>query len=414
MSHSLSKTIHLPLHGALDFSGPEHRLSWQCFQAEPWIRLRDISLSSTPARFMPHGMPASRFQHTVGVMHLVEGLARRYPQVFPAQRRLTLIMGAATHDLGSAPFSHICEPFQWELTRLTHEQHVAQILREGEVSELFREHGVQPDEVAALVAGEAPPGWPEELGGLIASSLDGDNAENTLALLLSNGFSGRLPYSPRRLMKAFLINEQGEVSLDCARLEQVLGWQRARAELYSRLRSPVQLSTNTMLHRALESHHQAGALDPAFLRLGESDALRALQDSPHPGARELVRDLLAWRQFPCCFRRSGEEDPRWASLYDQVDARREAADQLAESLGVPAQHLCLYTGRDRGVKAVHWRWQGESAEVVARLFAPQPPVQTLAVFAHKRYELEEDRVSHALRELREELLSQPTPGHTFF
>jgi HD superfamily phosphohydrolase len=373
----MQRTIHLALYGSLEH-GSEDDMSWDLYQTEALARLRDISLSSIPSRFAPHGMAASRFHHSVGVAHLARKLCSWRRGLAPY--RELLIASALCHDIGSPPFSHISELFFHDLTGRTHEQQTAKLLAKGtELHKLLHAYNVNAKDVVAVVNGKHEP-----LGPLIAGSIDLDNIDNSLHLLVSLGYHDYLPYHPLQLLKAFRFRG-GVLALDADYLSEIFGWAEARRTLYALLGAEPNLSSASMLYRALEYAYAEGALSEKFFRLGESDALYHLRYECGHETRLLVNRLLRWKQYPEVYNISPAiEDPRIVSLYSDWRLRRDFSNQVASELGLAAHELCLYAGRSRGEKNITLPFVGENADAATALFRDRVGAQRLTIFAHKR------------------------------
>jgi HD superfamily phosphohydrolase len=406
----MQRTVYLDLYGEVSHDAPEDAMAWDLYQTEAVSRIREISLSSTPSAFAPHGVALSRFQHSVAVGHLARKLCDWRPTMRPW--RDALIAAGICHDLGSPPFSHIAEAFSYALTGRTHEQDTARVLEsKGEIGKLLRSYDVDPAEVVALINGD--PTHP--LGALIAGSLDLDNISNSQDLLRSLGYRDELLYHPLRLVEAFRF-QQNKLLLDSAFLKELLGWAEARRKLYDLLYSEPNQSATSMLYRALEYAFAEGALDEGFFRLSEPDALHFLRHEVGGETQKLIQAEYQWRHYPRLLETSTrEEDMRVVSLYDNWELRKEFTDELARSLKIKPVELCLYVGRDRGEKAITLPFIGERMEAATALFAGSKGRQRVALFAHKRHlELRDsDRVREAIAAAITELPVAETVGHVF-
>ena len=372
----MDRNVHLRLYGTIEH-GAEDSLAWDLYQSEAVSRLRDISLSSTPPRFAPHGMAASRFEHSVGVGYLARKLCDwRSPL---AEHRDLLTAAALCHDIGSPPFSHISELFFWELTGRTHEQQTQDLLAPGtELQTLLSSYGVDAKRVVEIITGREP-----FLGPLISGTIDLDNVDNSIHLLVSLGYHEDSPYHPLRLLRAFKVRAE-QIQLDSGYLSEILGWQEGRRLLYDLLHSEPNLSSASMLYRALEYAFAANKLSEDFFALDESDALHVLRRRCGKPAGKLVESALRWQQYPLLHQTlAREEDPRLVAIYDDWKARKRFTDAIADEIGVPRDEVALYVGRDRGEKAITLPFIGEHAGPVRELFAQRSGLQRVALFAHK-------------------------------
>lgn len=407
----MKKIVRLRLYGEIDHNGQDGDMAWQLYQSGPLTRLRDISLSSTPSRFAPHGMAASRFEHTVGVGFLARKLCDWRPAL--QEERLSLLAGALCHDIGSPPFSHISELFLWDQGGRTHEEETSRLLRPGsEVADILGHYGVDPERVTRSIRGQEP-----ILGTLLAGSLDLDNIDNSLHLLVSLGYHEDSPYNPLKLLRAFRIQE-GEVFLDSSLLGEILGWQEGRKQLYDILHDEPNLSSSTMLYRALEYAYAGNFLDSAFFRMGEGEAMQHLLHSCGREAARLVGLALRWKQYPLLHQELRHtEDLRLVGLYSDWRARKRFTDRIARDLQIPRGELALYIGRDRGEKAINIPFRGPHKDAVGDFFHSRPGRQRLALFAEKSHSqlAGSARLHRALRAALQNLPETDPEGvHVFF
>lgn len=406
----MRKTIAVPLYGQLDHAGAP--MAWDLMQTRAFGRLRDVSLCSTPSRFLPHGQAASRFTHSVAVAWLARRLADRFPQIL-GEHRSVLETAALCHDLGSAPLSHVSELFLYEQHGVTHEQRTLALLRDDpELSEILAEHDVDPVRVAAAICGEDP-----ILGPVVAGSLDIDNIDNSVSLIASLGHApDPLPYHPVTLLdEALVITETGPV-LHTRGLRHVLGWMDTRRLLYDVLHCEVQQSSSVMLYRALEFARAQAPLPDGWETWTEGRLLCWLEDDAGPESAWLVDQLSCWRQFPrLAGLRRARPDQRICSLYDSWQLRRDFCDRVGDTLGIPARELCVYAGQDRAAKPIGLPWIGDRADQAAALTGTSAATQSLAVYAHKRHRgLPAGLVSSAVADALDDLPVASAAAHCFF
>jgi len=397
----MQRVLHLPIYGPIQY-GSERDLAWDLFQTDAAARLRDISLSSVPSNFSPHGMPASRFQHSAAVSHLAY-LAGAYLELDHGLRD-HLVAAAILHDSGSPPFSHISEGFMHDLLGRHHEAEVARVLAEDEsVKSALREHGVDPHPVLEIITGKHP-----RVGKLLAGSIDLDNIDNSLHLLHSLTGITPLPYNPERMVQAFCWKDE-QLALHSDHLANVLAWEDTRERLYRVLYQPVNLSAAAGLYRSLELAYEQNSLDEAFFRMREDQALRFLSDLGG-GIREIVHDLATWHHYPEVLR--WEDQPATQELQDLAGdpkARMEVADRVAEDLALERHQLAFYVGSGRGAKAIPLPWCGERAEAAGNLFPGRDAKIRVALYCQGYHDKSFHRVA---RESLNQALAEvkPKPG----
>ncbi|PSQ49345.1 phosphohydrolase, partial [Halobacteriales archaeon SW_6_65_15] len=107
-------------------------------------------------------------EHSLGVYHLAcEALDHLNIQGKRAER---VRAAAILHDVGHAPYSHTIEEVIHRHTGKYHDD-VHEILAEGQVGDVLRDHGYSPGTIADLIAGEG------KLGQLVAGELDVDRMD---------------------------------------------------------------------------------------------------------------------------------------------------------------------------------------------------------------------------------------------
>lgn len=210
-----------PIHGTLGLSRSEIALiDHPAFQ-----RLRSIKQLGLADLAFP-GATHTRYAHSLGTMHMAsrmfDQLARHAPMATAdaARLRQTLRLAALFHDLGHAPLSHTTEAFMPPVGQLnlgdwadpnpdrraSHEDYTIKLLIDSDLTrvmnEHFREVGVAPDAVAALVAGFRPAhiaagyflgggvDWLPMLQQCVSSELDADRMD----YLLRDSYFAGVPY----------------------------------------------------------------------------------------------------------------------------------------------------------------------------------------------------------------------------
>ena len=171
-----------PIHG---FIRADH-LEAALIQSRPVQRLRSIRQLGFGYLVFP-GAEHSRFSHVLGAMDLAgrlyDAIAAKSDGLLPtgreARERRLVRAAALLHDIGHAPFSHSAEHlFEGGID---HEGMTRRLLAGDELEELFARHGdgLEPGEVAQLLAG--PPGPRSRLlAKIVSGELDVDKMDYLL------------------------------------------------------------------------------------------------------------------------------------------------------------------------------------------------------------------------------------------
>lgn len=127
-------------------------------------RIRQLGFSQLVYPSATH----SRFEHSLGALHLADRFADGLGLSGAEARRLRL--AALLHDVGHGPFSHAAD-YIFSEEDMSHEDYSQRKIREGEIGDILRDNGVDPERVCALIRGE---GW---LGSLVAGHIDVDRMD---------------------------------------------------------------------------------------------------------------------------------------------------------------------------------------------------------------------------------------------
>jgi HD superfamily phosphohydrolase len=244
-------------------------------------RLRYIKQLST-VRLVYPSANHTRFEHSLGVYHLAQ---EALSQLGVGESRAKAVRAAALlHDVGHGPYGHQTEGIiQRRLGR--HHDEVGDLLAQGRLATVLEAHGLDPEEVAALVAGEG------KVGQLVAGELDVDRMD----YLVRDAHHTGVPYGTidhSRLLAALQFRD-GDLVLSAGNVQTAEGTLVARALMNATVyRHHVSRIAGAMLERAGERLLDATDLTTeAFARMTDDRLLAALRDceTTADAARRLER-----------------------------------------------------------------------------------------------------------------------------
>ncbi|MEA1925332.1 MAG: HD domain-containing protein, partial [Candidatus Altiarchaeota archaeon] len=157
------KTIRDPIHGSIPLSDLELMLlDTPLMQKMRRIKQNGLCFLVYPA------MNSTRFEHSLGVMHLA-GLVADHLDLEEKQR-MALKAAGLLHDIGHCAFSHTSDKL---LARMgeSHEEISTHLILDSEISDILRESGIRPAEVSDLVNGRGG------FGKIISSEIDVDKMD---------------------------------------------------------------------------------------------------------------------------------------------------------------------------------------------------------------------------------------------
>ncbi len=152
------KTIRDPIHGDIELSEAELAV----VDTPAFQRLRRIRQLSFCSLVYP-GANHTRFEHSLGTMHLAGRIARRL-----GLEEEPLRMAGLVHDLGHIPFSHSLEG----VFNTSHERNLKLVMK-GEVGDIINDSGFDVRKILNLVRGRGP-------GKIISSEIDADRMDYLL------------------------------------------------------------------------------------------------------------------------------------------------------------------------------------------------------------------------------------------
>ncbi|MDH5018640.1 HD domain-containing protein [Halobacterium rubrum] len=296
----------------------------------PVQRLRHIKQLST-IRLVYPSANHTRFEHSLGVFHLAD---RALDHLDVSGARADTVRAAALlHDVGHGPYGHQTEGIiQRRLGR--HHDDVAHLLSNGVLGDVLREHGLDPDRVADLVAGEG------RLGQLVAGELDVDRMD----YLVRDAHHTGVPYGTidhGRLLRALTFRDDDLVLAEgnVPTAESVLvGRALMNSAVY---RHHVSRIAGAMLDRAGARLLDTTDLDiETFARFTDAELLAALRDceATRDAARR-VRDRDLYKRAVWAERDAVPDDVATADY----ETARDFEAQVAETAGVPEDAVVVDT-----------------------------------------------------------------------
>jgi len=277
------KFIKDPVHGYVEVEAALLPI----LDSPPVQRLRHVKQLGFSHLVYP-GANHTRFEHSLGTMHLATLLARNL-DLEPAD---ALLVGAAglLHDIGHGPFSHTSEAFLSEFAGHDHTM-VDHLLAEPALAAALSAADLDPAAISALISGEHP------LADLIHGDLDADRMD----YLLRDAHYTGVPYGTvdaERLIQSSILLESGlgigESGIQAAE-SLLIARTLMRPAVYFHHTSRIATS---MLTLALCEHAAAGSVDIGANPLMDDAALcHALATSESPVARSLLDGLMTRRLY---------------------------------------------------------------------------------------------------------------------
>ncbi|MDW5552172.1 HD domain-containing protein [Methanosarcina sp.] len=276
------------------------------------------------------GANHSRFEHSLGTMHLASTLTRSLDSI-EEDKKAEIKAAALLHDVGHGPFSHVTENIIDKYTRRRHED-VKGILGKGEIREILNKYGISSGNLVKHIKGET------SLGQILSSEIDVDRMDYLVRDAHYTGVAfGVVDYN--RLIKQMNFYEDRLV-VDYG------GLKAAESLLVSRLwmntsvyYHHVTRISEAMCSRAVEYMIENNELDPFRLRYMDDIDLVASMRNATGYAGELARMLDARKLYKRALY-VGLADVGKAVLRHR-DRIRRVEKEIAELAGVDSEFVLV-------------------------------------------------------------------------
>ena len=354
-------------------------------------RLRHIKQLSTVRLVFPSANH-TRLEHSLGVYHLAE-TALSHLDVDP-ERAAHVRAAALLHDVGHGPYGHQTERLIQRRTGLDHDE-VGWLLTDSDrpVCRALERNGLEPERVAAYVAGEGT------LGQLVSGELDVDRMD----YLVRDAHHTGVPYGSidhERLVRQLHV-EDGALVLGEGNVATAESMLLARSLMNATVyRHHVSRVAGTMVERASELYlDRTETAIEEFRRMADHDLLVALaREVPEFGRRIEQRDLYkraVWARLEDVPRGTtdiGHEGERRA---EREISRRAGVEPHEVLVDVPSRPALKESATNVVVDGVVQRLE-DASELVASIRAAERGRWRLGVYCPAAHV---DAVTDAAREV---------------
>lgn len=191
----MHKQIKDPIHGYIEL--PEELISLT--DSEKMQRLRNIKQLSFAYLVYP-GANHTRFEHSLGVMHLASNLCENID--IDKDDKLLVKTAALLHDIGHGPYSHTSEKLCREFKEFSHDSIYELLKNDEEISAVLEENGTDAKEISQIITGH------HRLAAIISGDLDVDRMD----YLLRDAHYTGVPFGKLdtgRLIRSLIMTDSG-------------------------------------------------------------------------------------------------------------------------------------------------------------------------------------------------------------
>jgi HD superfamily phosphohydrolase len=364
-----------------------HGVAEELLDTAPVQRLRRVTQLGT-VRLVYPSANHTRFEHSLGVYHLADRALDHLG--IEGQQAERVRAAALLHDVGHAPYSHNIEALLYRHVGKYHDD-VHELIGAGPVAAVLADHGINPDEIASLIAGEG------ELGQLVSGELDVDRMD----YLVRDAHHTGVPYGTidhERLIRELRFVD-GQLVLDDGNVQAAESLLLARALMTPTVyQHHVARIAKAMLRRGVERAIDAEAAEPATIRRMDDHGLYTLlRDCPasEPVARRLdERNLFkraVWAEWNAVPQDLLDADHTRVRDYEREIAEEAGVDTDAVILDVPPAPT-MTESTSKVLVNGEVRELGDQSTLVSALRAAQHDQWRLGVYAPEELS---DRVGNA-------------------
>ncbi|WEU41000.1 MAG: HD domain-containing protein [Candidatus Odinarchaeum yellowstonii] len=160
-----------PVFGYIHFT-PEEKNVIDTKTFQRLIRIRQLA----GAEYVYPGANHTRFEHSIGVMYIAGELAKNL-ECMSAEEINEIRLAGLLHDIGHGAFSHIFETVLHKFFKINHEDMTRKLIREGELKDIIKDAGYEPEKISRLAIGQLKEKNKEYLDQILRSTVDADKMD---------------------------------------------------------------------------------------------------------------------------------------------------------------------------------------------------------------------------------------------
>jgi len=330
-----------PVHGYVYITEAEKEII-DSFPVQRLRRLRQLA----GAEYVYPGANHTRFEHSVGVMHLA-GLMAENPYLskyFSEEEYQLIRIAALLHDVGHGPFSHIFEHLLVKFLKKTHEDINVWVVQKSELKDTLKKLGFDVDEVAKLSVGWLHKPNRAFMDQIIRSAVDVDKLDFVIRDTYHTG--AQYGYvDVFRLIQTLDVLDQN-LAVDLGALSALESFILARVESFKsiyfhRVGRAVQL----MLAMAMEdAKDELGLIDfktpEEYLAYDDYTVWTMLKKSKK--SMKIIENLEKRKLLKCAYDRTFYvRDKTVSSIFSVEEIRNQLREQIANEAGVSSEEVVI-------------------------------------------------------------------------
>ncbi|MGA2767666.1 MAG: HD domain-containing protein [Candidatus Bathyarchaeia archaeon] len=330
-----------PVHGYV-YITEEERALIDSYPVQRLHRLRQLA----GAEYVYPGANHTRFEHSIGVMHLASSVAENpnISQYIGEDEAEMVRIAGLLHDVGHGPFSHVFEYLLDKELNQTHEDITLWIVKNSELKDRLKKAGYRPEDVGKLAVGRLHRPGKAFLDQIISSGVDVDKLDfivrDTYHTGAEYGFIDIF-----RLIHTLDVLE-GNLAVDLGALSALESLIIARIESFRSIYfHRVGRAAQIMLAIAMEKANDELGLTSfktpeEYLAMDDYTVWTMLKNCKKSSG--IIRDLERRKMLKCAYERTFyEKDAMVSNIFSREANRKQLQADIANEAKVDAEAVII-------------------------------------------------------------------------
>ena len=330
-----------PVHGYVYITEVEKEII-DSFPVQRLHRLRQLA----GAEYVYPGANHTRFEHSVGVLHLA-GLLVENPNLsehLSEDEAQMIRVAALLHDMGHGPFSHVFEHVLIKFLNKTHEDMTTWVIQKSELGEIINRLGYDPDVVGKLAVGSLHKPGKAFMDQIIRSAVDVDKLDFVVRDTYHTGAEYGYVDIFRLIHMLDILDEN--LAVDLGALSALESFILARMESFKSIYfHRVSRAAQIMIAMAMEqAKDELGLIDfkspEEYLALNDYTVWAMLKKCEK--SKEIIDDLERRRLIKIAYDRTFHvRDKTISGIFGNEEIRNQIRDQIASKAGVEPRSVVI-------------------------------------------------------------------------
>ncbi len=314
-------------------------------QTDLCIRSRKLTQDSAPNSLLVKGPAPSRFEHGLGVAHLLDIITTKNPNLKEHKREV--ITAGLLHDAGNPPCSHLFEDLLEAQSGHRGESHLEEMMVGSGTKQVLNDMGIDSSLIIKLVTGQQKP-----LSDGVSGSMDSDNLDN-IARYKKDILGKDSAYKPEIVAAGLRFEEEGWYGTQ-ELIQHTVAWRNDRKIVYEWIYGPEHTVTLKMIYRAAEIAFTKNLLPQDFFKLTDEQSVEFLSRCGDPDAEHIINSAIKWRWYKPAVIYTSDKAPNTKLLNTATNwkSKKQLADHLAQELKLKMGELCIHIGMGRDDRQV--------------------------------------------------------------